>query len=736
VAKRTKIPKAVRDKVLVDAMHRCCLCPEHHDIVDLHHVVQISEGGPNTEDNLMAICPTCHAKIHRIRNHYTLEQLRMYKERWVQLCAQGLPLDVRIARAFDTTRPPQPTQIPTERLALRGSYTSAGGIPSETFQQVCQILLDCEPFRDDDHLRAVFAHPKLKPFRHGVPQASTLATRVDGVIAFLIEKRRADTKENALVLLLRALSEQLDPVDERHSRLVELAANLEQLHEEFPDDEEVEAALDKARTRKARQVFFLGLGVLAALIFLIGVVVIIVWLARPTKITVALKTHHGRYVTAMNDEDDRDWEIRAETSTLGNWEKFTLLCLDDGKAAFQTYHGRYVTAMNDEEGRDWELGAETSTLGNWETFTLVEPETEKRLRCSEVLRSLRQGDVGIALMTYHGRYVTATNDEDDRDWMLKAETSTLGSWEKFVVEPLSSSVPTSQPTLADAPTLSPAPQPKSTASITVKYVPAGAFLRGSDTGTLPFEDDETPQREIYLDAFWIHHTEVTNAQYKRFVDASGYDEPRHWSEDGWDWRQGANPGDESWGRSLRTWPRDWQDGLFSVGRADHPVVGINWYEADAYCHWLAEDTGSPYHLPTEAEWEKAARGVDGRIYPWGNDWDPAHANCALGGPSQIVPVGQYSPSGDSFYGVADMAGNVYEWVADWYDGGYYEGSPDSNPPGPESSSGGAWVNHRVMRGGSWRTTPEFTRTPQRHSMVASYASDDVGFRCAYSASEP
>ncbi len=105
MAKRKKIPKDIRNQVLVDAMHRCCLCPEHHDVVDLHHVVLISEGGPNTEENLMAVCPTCHAKIHRIRNRYPVEQLRMYKERWDKLCALGLPLDVRIAQAFDTTRP-------------------------------------------------------------------------------------------------------------------------------------------------------------------------------------------------------------------------------------------------------------------------------------------------------------------------------------------------------------------------------------------------------------------------------------------------------------------------------------------------------------------------------------------------------------------------------------------------------------------------------------------------------
>jgi hypothetical protein len=120
MTKRRAISRDVRNKVLVDAMHRCCLCPEHREIVDLHHVVPISEGGPNTENNLMAVCPTCHATIHRIRNRYTPEQLRMYQERWVRLCSLGLPLDVRIAQAFDYNRPPASPRIATpERRPTR-----------------------------------------------------------------------------------------------------------------------------------------------------------------------------------------------------------------------------------------------------------------------------------------------------------------------------------------------------------------------------------------------------------------------------------------------------------------------------------------------------------------------------------------------------------------------------------------------------------------------------------------
>lgn len=112
MAERKAIPKAIKDKLLVDAMHRCCLCPEHHDVTDLHHVVPISEDGPDTEDNLMVICPTCHAKIHRLRTSYSPEQLRMYKERWVHNCALGLPLDARFVQTFDYRKAPEPPAIP------------------------------------------------------------------------------------------------------------------------------------------------------------------------------------------------------------------------------------------------------------------------------------------------------------------------------------------------------------------------------------------------------------------------------------------------------------------------------------------------------------------------------------------------------------------------------------------------------------------------------------------------
>ncbi len=153
----------------------------------------------------------------------------------------------------------------------------------------------------------------------------------------------------------------------------------------------------------------------------------------PPHKTVAFKTFHDRFVTAMGA--DRDWVLRAETRQISDWEKFTLICLDNGKVALTTSHGRYVTAMNDQPGFDWELRGETNVLSDWEKFTVIDPDTEEQLTCMRVFELLEQGEVRIALQTYHNRYVTAMNDEPGRDWKLRGETNELRDWEKFTVIP-------------------------------------------------------------------------------------------------------------------------------------------------------------------------------------------------------------------------------------------------------------------------------------------------------------
>ncbi len=229
------------------------------------------------------------------------------------------------------------------------------------------------------------------------------------------------------------------------------------------------------------------------------------------------------------------------------------------------------------------------------------------------------------------------------------------------------------------------------------YVPAGEFLMGSPEGE--GNPDEYPQHTVYLDAYYIDRTEVTGAMYDRFVTATGY---------------------ESQGGS---------------GGPDYPVVNVSWDDAQAYCQWAGK------HLPTEAEWEKAARGTDGGRYPWGNDFDGSKVNfCDVNcrtswttvsvndGYEGVAPVGSF-PSGASPYGVLDMAGNLYEWVADYYEPSYYQRSPDRNPTGPSTG-------YRIVRGGALGNTPEDVRAARRFSVEPSHKSViDLGFRCAVSAVE-
>jgi formylglycine-generating enzyme required for sulfatase activity len=167
---------------------------------------------------------------------------------------------------------------------------------------------------------------------------------------------------------------------------------------------------------------------------------------------------------------------------------------------------------------------------------------------------------------------------------------------------------------------------------------------GSNEGS----EDEKPPHKVYLDAFYISRCPVTNAEYKKFVDATGRDVP--FAKEDW-----AKP--YNWDKKTRNYPND---------KANHPVVLVSWYDAVEYCIWAG------VRLPTEAEWEKAARGTDGRTYPWGNGWDQNLCNNRTSPYEDTVPVGSY-PRGASPYGVMDMAGNAWEWTDDWYKS--YPGAP-------------------------------------------------------------
>ena len=244
------------------------------------------------------------------------------------------------------------------------------------------------------------------------------------------------------------------------------------------------------------------------------------------------------------------------------------------------------------------------------------------------------------------------------------------------------------------------------AAATMVLVPAGDFWMGSDT-QLP---NRGPRHLVSLDAFEIDRFEVTNERFKRFIDARGYGNAAWWSADGLKGLQHCRVTKPSrWGQA------GWSDPL-------QPVVGVSWYEAEAFCNFEG------VRLPTEAEWEKAARGTDERDFPWGSQWNAANAQ----GPRAVgtALVGAHA-QGASPYGAEDMAGNAWEWVADWYLDRYAAGAPGNNPKGPANGT------EKVLRGGSWRSPASGSLNVTDRDMltvddVFCMRFDTVGFRCARS----
>jgi formylglycine-generating enzyme required for sulfatase activity len=241
-------------------------------------------------------------------------------------------------------------------------------------------------------------------------------------------------------------------------------------------------------------------------------------------------------------------------------------------------------------------------------------------------------------------------------------------------------------------------------------VPAGSFLLGSSDQDEQADADEKPQRTVDLPGFRIARYPVTNAQWQMFMDAGGYRERRWWSEAGWQAKE-----ERGW-----TEPRYRDDPRFNGN--NQPVVGITWYEANTFCRWLSDALGYEVRLPSEAEWEQAARGSDGRIYPWGNDWDANRANTAEGGIRMTTPVGCY-PDGAGPSGALDMSGNVFEWTATPWTGNYEQ----SDSTARETEDGEAFVR----RGGAWSYHQWSARCAYRYASRPSNRIYDLGLRvCA------
>jgi formylglycine-generating enzyme len=218
-------------------------------------------------------------------------------------------------------------------------------------------------------------------------------------------------------------------------------------------------------------------------------------------------------------------------------------------------------------------------------------------------------------------------------------------------------------------------------------IPEGHFVMGSDNGA----GNESPAHRVWVDSFAIARSCVTNRLYRIFIEETSRKTPALFFDEGFN-------------------------------HPDQPVTSVSWYDAAAYCEWLARRTGRAYRLPTEAEWERAARGgLEGRLYTWGDDppqSQPGYFESWLKGPERVE---KRPPNG---FGLYDMSENVHEWCADWYDKHYYRASPERNPQGPASGT------RRSSRGGSWRHQIKITRVAARSSIPPDFCYSDYGFRCA------
>jgi formylglycine-generating enzyme required for sulfatase activity len=236
--------------------------------------------------------------------------------------------------------------------------------------------------------------------------------------------------------------------------------------------------------------------------------------------------------------------------------------------------------------------------------------------------------------------------------------------------------------------------------MTLIHIPAGEFLMGSDKDVdKDAQSNELPQHRLHLPEYYIGKTPVTNAHYRVFVQDIGHRKPSHW-----------------------------ENGEIPSGKERHPVFNVDWHDAIAFCAWLSEQTGKPFRLPSEAEWEKAARGTDGLIYPWGNQWDSSRCNTKESGIDDTTPVGKYSPRGDSPYGCVDMAGNVWEWMLS-LDKAY----PYDPGDGRENLDAGGL---RVLRGGAFTFSTRYARCACRSQYIPDYWFNSVGFRVCVSPSGP
>jgi formylglycine-generating enzyme required for sulfatase activity len=250
-------------------------------------------------------------------------------------------------------------------------------------------------------------------------------------------------------------------------------------------------------------------------------------------------------------------------------------------------------------------------------------------------------------------------------------------------------------------------------------IPAGRFLMGSSDADKQAESDEKPQHSLELPDYWIGKTPITNVQFRPFVEGDGYHNQTYWTNAGWQWRES---------KKLMK-PAYWENPEWNG--AEYPVIGVSWFEAVAYCRWLSKQTGNIFRLPSEAEWEKAARGPKGLIWPWGNTWEAGRCNSEEAGIGKTTPVGHY-PNGASPYGALDMTGNVWEWCTTQWGKRYpYQLEDEWLVNYLEANA-----DYRVMRGGSYHHKQQYVRGAYRNDYYPRIRTYHRGLRVASHSPSP
>ncbi len=441
--------------------------------------------------------------------------------------------------------------------------------------------------------------------------------------------------------------------------------------------------------------------------------------------TVSLKTKVVTYASAdyfYIEEDNRNMGIRVEKTTHGLQVGMSVNITGTMKTNANKERAILATtAMQSGIGAITPVGMNSKALGGGD-WNVVGNSGQ-----IGVAEAVGLNNIGLLIKTW-GRYqpidLTSFEIDDGSGLNIKCTVPAgtfLYSWWQYVVVTGISSIykPNSTTYLPNILVRNFEVVTTHNVPLEMISIPAGSFLMGNN-GNEPYSySNELPQHSITLSAYSIGKYEVTRNQYRQFMTAGGYDNSSYWSAAGWSWKVSNSRTEPYWWAASQSWGIP--PGVFTQ-TDNNPVVGVSYYEAEAFCNWAGG------YLPTEAQWERAARwtGTHANVYPWGDIWNQEYCNNysdTVFPRYQTSPVGSYlnypSPSG-----CQDMAGNVGEWCKDWYMSNYYATGPSIDPQGPESGS------YHIVRGGDWVTTAAYSRCAYRYNEAPGSYGTNRGFRLA------